>query len=351
MNLSSSASLFAGALLLTGLVCAGAEYHVDNLRGGDRNPGTAEKPFRSIRRGVSRLKAGDKLILKANPGKPYLENLVLRNLAGTAESPIVIEGGNAVLCGSVPADPGNYEKVGEGIFRRRLKLAPNRRMRYNLILENRYQRMGRAMKSGRKVPFKPVRDLKEGEWTYLEEEEMIYLRLGKGKKPGPDTVREPDLRLASGVMVSGTSRHIIIRGITVENFWNDGFNIHGDARDILFADIKAFYNGDDGISAHESAEIRVDGYEASGNSTGICHVNNSVAVHRNVKLSGNAGIELDLSNRHNEFENLEILSSAPRGINLNSKTLRIRGGRLVYRLPARTSIRTPAPDISGFLMP
>ena len=99
-----------------------------------------------------------------------------------------------VLCGSVPADPGNYEDVGEGIFRRRLKLGPNRRMRCNLIPENRDQRMGRAMQSGRKVPFKPIGDLKEGEWTCREEEEMICLRLGKGEKPGPDAVREPDVQ-------------------------------------------------------------------------------------------------------------------------------------------------------------
>lgn len=105
--------------------------------------------------------------------------------------------GKVVLCGSVPADPGNYEDVGVGIFRRRLKLAPNRRMRCNLIPENRYQWMGRAMKSGRKVPFKPARDLKEGEWTCREEVEMICLRLGKGEKPGPDAMREPDVRSAS----------------------------------------------------------------------------------------------------------------------------------------------------------
>ena len=125
-------------------------------------------------------------------------DLVLSNGEGTPETPVVIEGGKWSSAVSCPPIRGITRMSGWGFFRRRLKLAPNRRMRCNLIPENRYQWMGQAMKSGRKVPFKPARDLKEGEWTCREEVEMICLRLGKGEKPGPDAVREPDVRSASG---------------------------------------------------------------------------------------------------------------------------------------------------------
>ncbi len=344
--------IFALSLAIsTFVVCSGAEYYVDNLKGNDRNAGSADAPFKTIGRGVSRLKAGDTLLLTANPGTPYYENLVMRGLAGTPEAPITVDGRNAVLCGSPSSQTADYEALGDGLFSRKLKLDSNRQTRYNLIIDGVYQRMGRAMKSGRKVPFKAPAELKDGEWTYDAAAEMIYVRLPAGKIPGPDTMREPDMKQASGVMVSRACKHLVIRNITVENFWNDGFNIHGSSKDILFENIKAFYNGDDGISAHEDAEIRVDGFEARGNATGICHVNDAIAIHRNVKLSGAAGIELDLSNKHNEFENLEIVSSAPRGINLNSKTLRIKGGKLVYERPAKSSVRTPNPDITDFAMP
>ncbi|MEO6738860.1 MAG: hypothetical protein ABIP20_01315, partial [Chthoniobacteraceae bacterium] len=69
---------------------------------------------------------------------------------------------------------------------------------------------------------------------------------------------------------------LIIRNITATHVDNDGYNIHGHCEDVLFENIQAIECGDDGISAHESAEYRVDGLVSIGNSTGIT---DTVAAH------------------------------------------------------------------------
>ena len=80
--------------------------------------------------------------------------------------------------------------------------------------------------------------------------------------------------------MSGDNAHLILRNITATHPYNDGFNIHGDCRDVVFENIRAIECGDDGISAHESAEYRVDGLVSIGNSTGIT---DTVAAHTSYK--------------------------------------------------------------------
>jgi hypothetical protein len=81
---------------------------------------------------------------------------------------------------------------------------------------------------------------------------------------------------SAGVQMSGDNAHLVIRNLTATHVYNDGFNIHGDCRDVVFENIRAIECGDDGISAHESADYRVDGLVSIGNSTGIT---DTVAAH------------------------------------------------------------------------
>lgn len=55
--------------------------------GDDANPGTVDAPFRSIRAGVDALAGGDVLAIR---GGSYAENVVLADLQGRADAPIVI---------------------------------------------------------------------------------------------------------------------------------------------------------------------------------------------------------------------------------------------------------------------
>ena len=70
--------------------------------GDDRNPGSIDRPFRTVARGVRDLAPGMTLYLRAGV---YRESLELRQLAGTAQAPIAIRsypGEHAVIDSSEP---------------------------------------------------------------------------------------------------------------------------------------------------------------------------------------------------------------------------------------------------------
>lgn len=76
-------------------------FFVDPL-GSDDNPGTKEKPFRSIAKGISMLRPGRSLNLRQGN---YLGPVTIRNLKGLEEFPIVIRshnGEHATIDGCLP---------------------------------------------------------------------------------------------------------------------------------------------------------------------------------------------------------------------------------------------------------
>ncbi|MBQ2676974.1 MAG: right-handed parallel beta-helix repeat-containing protein [Clostridia bacterium] len=64
-------------------------YYVSQATGRDDNPGTKERPFASIGKGKSQLKAGDTLIVDSGI---YRENIVFYEQNGTADAPYTIKG-------------------------------------------------------------------------------------------------------------------------------------------------------------------------------------------------------------------------------------------------------------------
>src|SRR5215471_1211025 len=75
--------------LATTVANAGTFYVATN--GTDGNPGSINSPFRTVNKGVSVLKPGDTLYLRAGT---YVENVQVNveQVAGTASQPIVIAG-------------------------------------------------------------------------------------------------------------------------------------------------------------------------------------------------------------------------------------------------------------------
>ena len=62
--------------------------------------------------------------------------------------------------------------------------------------------------------------------------------------------------------------------------------------DVVFEKIRAIECGDDGISAHESAEYRVDGFVGLRNSTGITDTVTARTSYRHVFLADNLAFDL-----------------------------------------------------------
>jgi hypothetical protein len=179
--------------------------------------------------------------------------------------------------------------------------------------------MGRTSK-GKSDPLKAVKDLQPGEWTFVKDPSRekppslqiygsFYIKLPPGQKLADAHIRAP-VRSA-GVQMAGDNAWLVIKNLTATHPYNDGFNIHGDCRNVIFENIRAIECGDDGISAHETAQYKVDGFVSIGNSTGITDTVAAQTTYRRVFIADCIGFDLFfLDKGRYSITNAIILSSA-----------------------------------------
>lgn len=118
----------------------------------------------------------------------------------------------------------------------------------------------------------------------------FHFRWPAGKKPGAARIILPAAKLASCVSIQCS--HITVRNLTARYAGNDGFNIHGARVGIRLENVKALSNADEGISAHETVEMEVEGAEIAWNGSsagGVADVNESVTSYKNCELHHNLG--------------------------------------------------------------
>lgn len=249
-------------------------------------------------------------IKKAGPGDTiHLEPKVYRDAAvfnakkGQLGRPIVLDGHGATLEGADPVNPEQWREVSPGLF-----AADNLVQRLDdAILQRWFFRIGGKMvhmgrtSKGKSAAFKKTAELVAGEWTFerdisretaesAQRRGTFFIRLEAGQSLEKAEVEVP-VRSA-GVQLSGDNAHLVVRNLTATHPYNDGFNIHGDCRDVFFENIRAIECGDDGISAHESAQYRVEGFVSIGNSTGICDTGTSETSYEWVLIRDCLGHDL-----------------------------------------------------------
>jgi hypothetical protein len=258
----------------------------------------------------------------------HLQPIVYRDYAGfygkkgAPGRPITLDGHGATLEGSDPIDPAKWKEVSPGLFAHD-DLLPRLDDaiigRWFFLWNGRMNHMGRTSK-GKHDPLKKPEELQPGEWTFVRDRSRdkpsssqyygtFYLKLPSGQKLCEARIAAP--MRSAGVQMSGDNAHLVIRNLTATHPYNDGFNIHGDCRDVVFENIRAIECGDDGISAHETAEYRVDGFVSIGNSTGITDTVAAKTSYNHVFLAGNLAFDLFfLNNGRYKVENAIVLSSA-----------------------------------------
>jgi hypothetical protein len=191
--------------------------------------------------------------------------------------------------------------------------------RWFFLFDGKMQLMGRTSK-GRSALLKKPQELQAGEWTFVKDASRekppskaiygtFYLKLGAGQTLAVAKVFAP--MRSAGVQFGGDNAHLVIKNLTATHPYNDGFNIHGDCRDVVFENIRAIECGDDGISAHESAQYRVDGFISIGNSTGICDTGTAQTSYNRVFIADCIGFDLYfLDNGRYKLTNAVIFSKA-----------------------------------------
>jgi len=277
-------------------------------------------------------------IKAAQPGDTiHLEPKVYRDYAGfylkkgEPGKPITLDGHGATLEGCDPIDPAKWREISPGLFAND-DLLPGLSDaaigRWFFLFDGKMQLMGRTSK-GRSASLKKPQELQAGEWTFVKDASRekppskaiygtFYLKLGAGQTLAEAKVFAP--MRSAGVQFGGDNAHLVIKNLTATHPYNDGFNIHGDCRDVVFENIRAIECGDDGISAHESAQYRVDGFISIGNSTGICDTGTAQTSYNRVFIADCIGFDLYfLDNGRYKLTNAVIFSKAQNPFTVTSR--------------------------------
>ena len=342
------------------VLAGAAEIYVDYNASG-RGNGSRQDPFPNFDRAIVRAKPGDTVrILPA--GKIIHDTLRIRDVNGTAKSPIVIDGMCNIFSGVKAVDPADWKEVRPGVYCRRSVMPKAMVSRYFLVIRGRIVRMGRYSKGAGSARLKDPDSLLPGEWTIRSAAEKnqrdIFVRLPEGCASLKDArIEEPGTKTVSGVHISGKkgSSHIRLRNIIVRHVWNDGFNFHGPNTHLELENIAAVECGDDGISAHEENQIVVRNYVAIGNSTGICHVQKADCCHENVYLEGNLGVDIEFTrDTRNVLINAAVKGSSHDGILVLNRTGSLlmancrfvnRAKTAVFSFPAKSELKTTLKDV------
>lgn len=297
----------------------------------------------NIARAIRLAEPGDTIHLKA--GEVYPEVAAFHGKRGEEGRPIVLDGHGAILDGSDPIDPTAWKDLGDGLYAHADLLPLNAAIlsRWFFLWDGEVRRMGRASKA-KSAPFKEPGGLRPGEWTFVPEPSegggktegargSFYLKLAPGRRLEDENIRAP-LRSA-GVQLSGENAHLVIRNLTARHPYNDGYNIHGHCEDVLFENITAIGCGDDGISAHETAQYRVRGFVSIGNSTGICDTVAAVTDYENVFIADCVSYDLYFLDRGRyTLTNALVLSSAMHPFTVTGREdgeCRLRMENVVFR--------------------
>jgi hypothetical protein len=254
----------------------------------------------TIHHAIKMAAAGDTIHLEP---KVYRDYAGFYGKKGEPGKPVTLDGHGATLEGSDPIDPAKWREVSPGLFAND-DLMPGLSDavigRWFFLFDGKMQHMGRTSK-GKQAPLKKLEELQAGEWTFVKDPSRekppskaiygtFYLKLAAGQSLAEAKVFAP--MRSAGVQMSGDNAHLVIKNLTATHPYNDGFNIHGDCRDVIFENIRAIECGDDGISAHEKAEYRVDGFVSIGNSTGICDTVAAKTSYNRVFIADCIGYDL-----------------------------------------------------------
>ena len=225
---------------------------------------------------------------------------------GTAENPAVFDGKGMIIDLGIDVTAHDWEKQGEVWISREAfdKHPPVEDVqRAALFIEEVPIRISRdraaEQKSGEKgkVIFMAPEALQPGQMGF-KADGSLYFRWPDGKTPGTAKIYLPPVGLASGVSIACS--YLTVRNITALHAANDGFNIHGDRVGIRLENVKAFSNGDEGISAHETVQMDVVNSEIAWNGSsagGVADVNQSITTYSHCEVHHNLGVAFFLAGK------------------------------------------------------
>lgn len=217
---------------------------------------------------------------------------------GTPENPAVFDGKGMIIDLGIDVTTHDWDKQGDvwtsrGPFEKHPTVEDVQRAA--LFIEEVPIRVVRdraaEQKSGVKgtVIFAAPEALQPGQMGF-KSDGSLYFRWPSSKTPGAAKIFLPPPGLASCVNIACS--YITIKNVTAIHAANDGFNIHGHRVGVRLENVKAFSNGDEGISAHETVQMDVVDSEIAWNGSnagGVADVNDSITNYTNCEVHHNLG--------------------------------------------------------------
>lgn len=157
-----------------------------------------------------------------------------------------------------------------------------------------------------KIIYTAPEALKPGQMAWTADG-AIHFRWPKEKAPGTGRIIRPPTKLESCVVIACS--HITVRNITAKHAANDGLNIHGHRIGLRLENVKAFSNGDEDISAHETVQMDVFNSEIAWNGSsagGVADVGDSITTYTNCELHHNVNAAFFLDGKQHRLTNCLI---------------------------------------------
>ena len=251
---------------------------------------------------------------------------------GTPENPAVFDGKGMIIDLGIDVTAHEWMKNGD-LWTSRPEFAKNMTsgdvQRAGVFIEEvplRFVRDRAAeKKSGVKgtVIYAKPESLQPGQMGFTADG-AIYFRWPTGKTPGSAKIFLPPAGLASCVNIACS--YLTVKNITAIHAANDGFNIHGARVGIRLENVKAFSNGDEGISAHETVQMDVANAEIAWNGSsagGVADVNDSITTYTNCEVHHNLGAAFFFEGKQHRVSNCLIHHQA--------KDIEVRADAVVER--------------------
>ena len=273
----------------------GGEWHVNAETGKDDQLGTMAAPFATIQRAVDLSAEGDTIFLHPE-GALYRQSATISGKSG-----LMIEGNGVTLDGADPLPAEDWEKLEADLYRK--KMPRTQWDRHLLIFNGRMERMGRTQSSN-SPEFPPVGELKSGEFRFEnidDAEGWLYVR---GTVNGLEWATR-----VNGIGTGGTLTGLRVKNLKARHFLNDGFNIHGKARGLLFENVEGYDCFDEGFSAHDTCEAEIVNGRFWGNENGIADVNAAETTYRQCEFRDNVNTDVLLIGLQHQLIDCRIVNT------------------------------------------
>ncbi len=234
---------------------------------------------------------------------------------GTPEKPAVFDGKGMIIDLGIDVTAHEWMKTGD-LWTSRREFAKNTAsadvQRAGLFIDEVPLRVVRdraaEQKSGVKgtVIYAKPETLQPGQMGFTADG-AIYFRWPASKPPGSAKIFLPPAGLASCVSIACS--YLTVKNITAIHAANDGFNIHGARIGIRLENVKAFSNGDEGISAHETVQMDVVNAEIAWNGSsagGVADVGDSITTYTHCEVHHNLGAAFFFDGKQHRVTNCVI---------------------------------------------